>query len=265
MNRVFAPGENLAGTLPRVDSWKKTLLGVISFIGHQYLATLGIGIFSTYLVAYAFDVLRVFGERFPQRTLYWILTGTPYYPVQICVGLLLGWTIARRVQHRAMLWVWILPTAYLIYALIAIPTLAPQWIPPEYQAGVGESRFRHYFGWGCGDVHPCFDQAAITLLFYNAVAYSVGAWLARKASKRSPLNLAREIWKTLTVAVIFLLIAALESILIVKSGWKAVYLPLILTPAGISAFLTLYALLLHRQSVRVEKAGGWLGLSSPQK
>jgi hypothetical protein len=91
---------------------------VLWFVVHQYIATLGIDIFAEYLLGYGFDVLQLFGKHFPQHTMYWILTGTPYYPVQIGLGLLLGWLIGRRVQHRAMLWVWVLPCIYLTYALL---------------------------------------------------------------------------------------------------------------------------------------------------
>lgn len=110
--------------------------------------------------------------------------------------------------------------AYLTYAIIAIPTLVPQWIPPQYQAGVGESRFKHYFGWGCRGVHPCFDQNAITVLFYIAAAYSVGALLARKVRNRFRSNSATEIWKSLTVAFIFLCVTVLEIALTVRQGWN---------------------------------------------
>ena len=238
----------------RTASWGKLIPGGVSFIVHQFIGTVGIDIFAGFLVAYVFDALRLFGMRFPQTTMFWILTGTPYYPVQIGLGLLLGWLIGRRVQHRAMLWVWILPSVYLTYALIAIPTLVPRLIPPEYQAGVGESRFKHYFGWGCGAVHPCFDQNAITVLFYIAAAYSIGALLARKVPKRFRSNDVTEIWKSLTVAFIFFFFAVLEIVLTVRQGWKSSYLVLVVTPAGISLFMLLYALMLHRQSPRFDNA-----------
>ncbi|MGA7027949.1 MAG: hypothetical protein WBY24_04805 [Candidatus Acidiferrales bacterium] len=231
-------------------SFGKLGRGLLSFALHQYIGTLGIVVLAGFLVAYVFDVLRLFGKHIPSHIMFWILTGTPYYPVQIALGLLLGWSIGRRVQRRAMLWVWILPLAYLTYAIIAIPTLVPRLIPPEYQAGVGESRFKHYFGWGCGDVHPCFDQNAFTVVFYVAAAYSIGASLARKVSRRLPSNSPAEIWKSLALAFVFLFVTALEIVLTVRQGWKSNYLPLVMTPAGISAFMMLYAFMLHRQAPR---------------
>ena len=73
------------------------------FALHQYVGTLGIDVLAGYLTGYFFDVLRLFGKTFPQRTMFWILTGTPYYPVQIVLGVSVGWIVGRRAKHRAML------------------------------------------------------------------------------------------------------------------------------------------------------------------
>jgi hypothetical protein len=115
--------------------------------------------------------------------LYWILSQTPYYPVQIIFGLGLGWSVSRRFQHRAMLWVWVIPLAILCYA---VTTFTPEWT--SVLEGPSTSRFSHYFGWEgsvrgpCRDVH-CMDQLVITMPFYAAVAYSVGGWLGLKHPK----------------------------------------------------------------------------------
>ncbi len=231
----------------RIADWRKLSRGVLFFILHQFISTLGIIVLAAYLTAYVFDVVHLFGRSFPSKTMYWILTGTPYYPVQFGVALLLGWLIGRRVQHRAMLWVWVLPLAYLTYAVIAIPTLVPNLIPPAYQAGIGESRLKHYFGWGCGGVHPCFDQAAITLLFYAAVAYSVGALLSRKVPKRHRPASRRDSWAFLTMGSIFLLVSVLELVRTLQYGWKWIYVGPVAMPAGIGTFLILYAATLRRQ------------------
>lgn len=237
--------------------WSNLSKGTVSFIVHQFIATLGIDIFAGFLTAYVFDVLRLFGKNLPQHTKFWILTGTPYYPVQIGLGLLVGWLVGRHVRHRAMLWVWVLPVAYLTYALIAIPTLVPQLIPPEYQAGIGESRFTHYFGWGCGDVHPCFDQNAITVLFYIAIAYSIGGLIARKLPTRPRVASRREFWVFLVVGVIFLLVALLELVLTIQYGWSWIYLGIVAIPAGIGAFLILYTFT-QRQSPKAMTTGNGL-------
>ena len=231
----------------RTANWGKRGQAVVLFVLHQFIGTMGIIILATYLTAYFGDVLQLFGEPLPMKTIHWILTGTPYYPVQFGLGLSLGWLIGRRVKHRAMLWVWALPFAYLTYAVIAIPTLVPNWIPPAYQAGIGESRWKHYFGWGCGGTHPCFDQTAITLLFYVAAAYSIGALLARRLPRREHVASQKESWIFLTAGFAFLLVAALELVRVIQQGWKSIYLGPVAMPVGIGTFLVLYAFLLRRQ------------------
>ena len=114
-------------------------------------------------------------------------------------------------------------------------------------AGIGESRWKHYFGWGCGGVHPCFDQAAITLLFYAAAAYSIGALLARKILKHRHLASRREFWTFVITGFIFVLISALELALTIRQGWKSIYLGVVMMPLAIGGFLILYAVLLRRR------------------
>ena len=220
--------------------------GALVSLVHQFIGYFGIVILASYMTAYVFDVLRLFGKPHPLKTMYWILSGTPYFPVQIGLGLALGWMIGRRVRNWAMLWVWVLPLAILLYAIFAIPTLVPNWIPPAFQAGIGESRLKHYFGWGCGGARPCFDQNALTLPFYGAAAYSIGALLARKLREAVPTG-RKELWIFLPIGTVFLLVALLELVQTIQQGWKSYYLGLVAMPAAIGAFLVLYAFTLNRQ------------------
>ena len=220
--------------------------GALVSVLHQFIGYFGIVILASYMTAYVFDVLRLLGEPYPAKTMYWILSGTPYFPVQIGLGLILGWLIGQRVRHWAMVWVWVLPLAVLVHAIFAIPTLAPKWIPPAFQAGIGESRWKHYFGWGCGGARPCFDQNAFTLPFYGAAAYSIGALLARKLRKAVPAG-PKEFWIFLPTGIVFLLVALLELVQTVQQGWKSFYFGPVAMPAAIGAFLVLYAVMLNRQ------------------
>jgi hypothetical protein len=111
---------------------------------------------------------------------------TPYFPIQIAIGTGLGWTLYRRLQHGSMLWAWVVPLLILLYAVIAIPALDPEIASVFNQSEGIPSRLSHYFGWGCQLRDRCFDQILITLPSYTAVAYSIGAALARKMeSKRT--------------------------------------------------------------------------------
>ena len=47
---------------------------------------------------------------------HWVLTENPFYPLQIVAGVYFGWLLGRRLQHRSMLWIWVLPLAILVYA-----------------------------------------------------------------------------------------------------------------------------------------------------
>jgi hypothetical protein len=235
---------NRNGLFTRIAACGKLGQGALLFILHQFIGTVGIVILASYLTAYVFDVIGLFGKTFPSAMMYRLLTGTPYYPIQFSLGLSLGWLIGWRVQHRAMLWVWILPFVNLTYAVIAIPTLVPKLIPPAYQAGIGESRWTHYFGWGCGG-HPCFDQPAITLLFYVSVVYSIGAFLARRVPRLYPSSNLRGSWGFLAIGFVFLFVAVLELVRVIQHGWEWIYLGPVMMP-GIAAFLMLYAATLRR-------------------
>jgi hypothetical protein len=94
-------------------------------------------------------------------------------------------------------------------------------------------------------MHPCFDQAAITLLFYAAAAYSVGALLARKVPKHPHLASRGELWTFLIAGFIFVLIFVLELELAIPQGWKSMYLAIVVMPLEIGALLILYAVMLR--------------------
>src|SRR5690349_11018714 len=85
------------------------------FFVHQLVGTWGIAIFAYYSGT---SFLELIGRPQWIRTLQWILTETPFFPIQVILGLGLGWSLARRLAHRSMLWVWVIPTLILIYATV---------------------------------------------------------------------------------------------------------------------------------------------------
>lgn len=149
---------------------------IVTFLMHQLIATLGVAVTAGLLTGFAFDLLRWFGLPFPIDYMHWVLTGTPYYPIQIATGLISGVLLGRWLRHRAMLWVWVLPAVWLCYLLIALPTFTSQM--------AADNRFWHFFGWGCRPENRCFDQIGGTAPFYLAAAYSIGALLARRIGKK---------------------------------------------------------------------------------
>ena len=164
-----------------------SLLRKISvFIAHELNAMFGISLATALIVNHAKSLLFLFGGLAP----YWtsnILSFSPIYPVQISMALLLGWCLGLLLQHRAMLWVWIIPLGMLAAIIATHPT--GLFSVRSLESIPGSNRWSHYFGWGCqlssnsvitgSTAYPCRDQAGITLPFYAASFYALGYVLAR--------------------------------------------------------------------------------------
>lgn len=147
---------------------------VLLFVLNQFVGTWGVGLLAYYLGDMVFESLARFDQSLSLRPLYWILTETPYFPVQIALGLYFGWMMGRRLRQKSMVWIWILPGLILLYAVLAVPTLTPRLTSV---LGYSASPLSHYFGWGCQPKNRCLDQVLITMPFYASVAYSIGGWL----------------------------------------------------------------------------------------
>jgi hypothetical protein len=155
---------------------------VFVFVGHEFMATLGVGISAAFVTDFSFATLRPLGSRlFSSYNASWLVTELPYFPMQIILGLWLGWSFRRRFQHHSMLWVWVLPFLILCYAVIAGPIIMLHPDSIIAQAGGGFSPLSHYFGRGCDPRDLCLDQLMFTMPFYASVAYALGALLARNA------------------------------------------------------------------------------------
>ena len=127
---------------------------------HQLLSTLGLGALAGLLT---FSLL-------PSSRARWILTETPYFPVQVVLAFFMGLVLPRFLRHWLMKWVWVLPFSILCISFILTP------LPI-----VG--RIERFFGWGCRPELGCFVQLAVTLPFYTAASYSAAASL-RSAIQR---------------------------------------------------------------------------------
>jgi hypothetical protein len=226
----------------------------LNFVLHQFIGVWGVTLSAANVTALGFTLLHLFGKTYSRNYFYWMLSGRPYFPIQISLGMLLGWVFGRYVWHRSMVWVWTLPFAYLCYAFFALPTLTPNTLPPEFQAGVGESRLSHYFGWGCGPWNHCIDQASVTLPFYIAAAYSIVGALARRVSKRVRVNAKVETGVIFVVGMWFVLAAVRDSYYsILGAGWHWVFLPYELVTGGIGTFLMLVSLMMDPASATAQR------------
>jgi hypothetical protein len=151
---------------------------IASFAGHQLFSTIGIGALAPVALFSFVPALRVVGSTVSTSDMRAVLTQTPGFPVQFVIGLLAGFSVERLLKQEQVKWVWVLPLAVLLGALVL-----------RSGGGPGlEVRFRHFFGRGCQPENHCFDQLAFTLPFYVSAAYSLGAFLLTKARKGSSIK-----------------------------------------------------------------------------
>lgn len=142
------------------------------FLGHLALSTLGVVLVAAVLTYSVVLSLHPFFPSLGTRTVHWILTETPYFPVQIVVGLLWGFQLGRRYQHRIMFWTWVVPALAIVSLILFVP------LPSVVVSGVELTKTEHFFGSGCLPQNHCFEWS-LTVLFYAAAAYSIGAFAAR--------------------------------------------------------------------------------------
>lgn len=166
--------------LRKLKPWTSVLLSVIEFAAHQMAGAFGVPIFAHLLGLSLFNLAGLVGREYSLRPLHYILTETPYFPVQIVLGLWFGWLLGKRFRHRSMIYAWLLPFLILSFAVVAVPSLSTEYTSVLTDP---QSRFSHYFGWGCQPKNHCFDQLIVTLPFYAATSYSIGAYLALKTTQ----------------------------------------------------------------------------------
>jgi hypothetical protein len=149
---------------------------VLYFLGNLLVSALGVPIMASVL---RYSILLSVQQFYPSfsfraaQRMDWILMETPYFPVQVFIGLLWGFQLGRRYGHKVMLWTWIVPASTIALLILFAP------FPPKVVSGVEISKAQHFFGWACLPQNHCYEQTGITLPLYSAAAYSLGAFLAR--------------------------------------------------------------------------------------
>ena len=224
---------------------KSLTKSALTFALHQFIGMYGIPYTAPLVFSLAFKLPLLFGRS---RTFHSMVSEMPYFPVQIIFALILGWLLGRALRHRSMVWVWVLPMAILCYSLVTARVLIPTSV--FARPGVFQSRFSHYFGWGCQPSARCFDQLLITMPFYTSLAYSMGAALARKtlgyASSQNKKHFQAVMLAGLIVLAAFIIDLAIS---IQRSGWHNMYLLFSVTPTGLGAFLLYVGSTIRRQPV----------------
>jgi len=170
--------------LRKVKPWTRILFSAIKFAVHQMAGTFGVPIFAYLLGVSLFNLEGLLGREYSLRPLHHILTETPYFPVQIALGLWFGWLLGKRFLHRSMIYVWVLPFLMLSYAVVAVPTFSAGYTSVLIAV---QSRFSHYYGLVRQPKNHCLDHLIVTMLFYAGTSYSIGAYLALKTTQvRTP-------------------------------------------------------------------------------
>jgi hypothetical protein len=157
----------------------------LMLLGHQVSATFLVVIWTTLLTAMALGVPRLWGHVFRERDVYPLMTASPYYPMQIMVGVLWGWLRGFVTRERMMLWVWVCPLALLVIAILTRADTYPSSVIPGSLLSEYSSIRSYFFGRGCRPQNGCIEQLGTTLPSYASVAYSIGAWLALTIAVRS--------------------------------------------------------------------------------
>jgi hypothetical protein len=228
----------------------------LSFIVHQVLALWVVTISAPVVSAPVFNMLRMAGWTGASGAYKWTTQGNPWFPADACLALILGWVLCGFLRNRSMLWIWVLPTLALAYALAAVPTGTPRIVPAAFQAGIGQSRFVHYFGRGCAVGNYCLDQSTFTRPFLIGICYSLGALLVLK----TPLHFNRRSnaypWIGVTAGALILAATSEDLILAARlAGWHWSYLILAGVPAATGGFLVLLSMARMRfmATARVKK------------
>jgi hypothetical protein len=125
---------------------KSLTKSAFTFALHQFIGLYGISFTAPVVFSLGFKVLYLFGRHYTTRDFHFILSETPYFPVQIAFALVLGWLLGRSLRHRSMLWVWILPLAILCFAFVTTPMEQTSVLAKQF---LGQTRLSHFFGWGC--------------------------------------------------------------------------------------------------------------------
>lgn len=217
---------------------------VLTLLMHQLIGTLGVVILATLLTTVAFEIPNPWGHTSARHDVYGVLTESPFFPVQIAVALPVGWLLSDVFKHRSMLWIWVLPYGVLVYSFARAHSVAGLPL-----AG----RVAYFFGSSCRPENHCIDQVGITLPFYVAAAYAVGALLAIRFPMRS---LAARKKASALVFIVGILLLGDEAnallfhfkglLAVVPLGWEWMALPAFALDTALGAFFIHIALKMRR-------------------
>jgi hypothetical protein len=159
----------------------KRVVSVIAFVVHQLFCPYVLLVLSAFLTFTALPLVHIWYQAAGVRTAHWILTETPYYPVQISIALIAGFAIGKIRRIPFTRWMWVFPSMLLLGGLVFV------------HLQEGQTRLAHFFGWeGLPQFHfpqgSQGDQIFFTLPFYVSVAYSATAFLVQRRQSHNRLQ-----------------------------------------------------------------------------
>ena len=103
------------------SSLHRSALNALRFLVHLIISTIGVAVVAAVMTYAVVLPLHQFFSSLGPRTVHWILTETPFFPVQIVVGLLWGFQLGRRYRHGVMLSTWIVPALLIAFLILFVP------------------------------------------------------------------------------------------------------------------------------------------------
>ncbi len=155
------------------------------FVAHVILATIVSMVVLTIVDGAVFGPLVAWAGYRPGDILV-----SPCSPFVWWPGFLLGFLVNRKMQDRSACWAWTLAVGWLAYGIWDECRIYrfPSWHPPK-----GDFVHRAWHMFFSGDSKEWGGGGLLLFIFtmpaLNAIAYSVGAWLAlwlRRSSLRKP-------------------------------------------------------------------------------
>src|SRR5258708_7185591 len=95
----------------------------VGFLIHQFLATWGLFIAVPMVFAFILEAGLRFGLRIYMNQIDWVLYGTPFFPLHVIMGLIVGWVLGGTLREKSMLWVWVLPFVSLCTSHLGFPLI----------------------------------------------------------------------------------------------------------------------------------------------
>jgi hypothetical protein len=150
------------------------LIWVVSAIVHQIIGLAGIPVLSAFLVFTLCSIAEGLNPAVPHYLASRLLTQIPGFPIQACLGFLMGLILGRYSQRRVILWVWVVPL--ILFCLVLL-------FPQIY----GSSLFGPYYSPDDHHKSTLLERLSWSILFIPSASYALGAKLAkpRRVGERS--------------------------------------------------------------------------------